>query len=258
MSDFLMLHIEELQNDNYRNKNMETLLKQKTTREGGGQRKYKDADKGENNNAIIDFATNQEDLYGMIRADEALLSRLVILHFRDITGNKQTFWETAKKELFGGNSETDIGFTLYKDLKENYEIYKGFSTCRYYGDDKLTLLSELRDKNKNSIDSWFQELSMRSETYEEDTMGILVEKKNRQKEEFIAIQRSSIGKSYADYMRKNPRGTAFKVDNVLKFLEEKGFTLVKAQGTYFYQIKKEEFEKLRKGEEIEEADWEEG
>jgi hypothetical protein len=191
----------------------------------------------------------------MIRADEALISRLVILHFRDIPGNKQAFWEKTKKELFGENSEIDIGFTLYTDLKDNYEIYKGFSTCRYYGDDKVSLLAELRDKNKNSIDSWFQELSFAADTYEDDFQGILLNKKNKMKEEFVAIQRSKISKSYSEYMRKNPRGTAFKTENVLRFLEEKGFTVVKSGGTYFYQIRKEEFEKLRKGEEIEEADW---
>jgi hypothetical protein len=117
-----------------------------TTKESGGNRKYRDADEGEQHRAIFGFNTNQEDLYGLIRADDATISRLVILHFRPLAEDFD--WKEIKRDLLLMTDAhgIDIGYTLYTDLM-NREIPHNWSPCRYYGDDKFELINTLKHKN---------------------------------------------------------------------------------------------------------------
>jgi hypothetical protein len=155
--DLLMLHFEELQNDNYRNKEFETFIKQFTTPTGSGERKFKENGGDEKHNAILGFNTNQPDLYGVIRGDEALISRLALLHFKPKPDNLD--WDEVKKDLLV-NDDTNlnnIGFTLYTDLKNNYKIPDRFKTSRYYSEDKNKLIEQLRGENKKNyrkLDLW--------------------------------------------------------------------------------------------------------
>ena len=78
MNEYLMIQIEELQNQNYRNHNFEGVLKRITTKHGSGQMKNIDTTACENT-AIVGCNTNKTDLYGLIRAPEAERVRMVIL-----------------------------------------------------------------------------------------------------------------------------------------------------------------------------------
>ena len=252
--DLLMLHVEELQNTNYRNHDFETIIKQITTRNGSGERKGIDT-KASEHHAIVGFNTNQKDLYGLIRADEATISRLVILFFKP---NNNINWEKFKTEIgLNDKINTDedaynLGYTLYYYLKHKYEIKHNFTPCRYYEQEKYDLINELRKENKNSIDSWLNELKYKDEEDFSNEEIIpheykLLEHKKIRGIEYTCIKnvKRDINASYS-YHIKNfcNSNNSFKIENVISALQEKGFSAIKSSGVNWLRIETEAFNKL--------------
>ena len=262
--DLLMLHIEELQNSNYRNHEFETVVKQITTKNGSGEKKGIDT-KANEHHAIVGFNTNQKDLYGLIRADDATISRLVILYFKP--KDESLNWDEFKSEI-GLNDKCctlqdslNLGYSMYYYLKTKYDIKQSFSPCRYYEQEKFDLISKLRNENKNSIDSWLCELKdIDCDDYVPYEYKLLQTKKIKGVE-YICIKctQRDIGNSYIKFMRDtNTCTNTFKPDTIIQALIEKGFTKIKSQGYYWLRIEVEAFEKLRQthDDDIEEVEFE--
>lgn len=250
--DLLMLHVEELQNSNYRNHDFEGIIKQMTTKMGSGEKKGVDT-KACEHHAIIGFNTNQKDLYGLIRADEATISRLVILFFKPKPEDLD--WDEFKTEIGLNdkvNTEQDafnLGYTMYKYLKEEYDISNKFSPCRYYEQEKFDLIDTLRKDNKNSIDSWLNELRYddadESDEYIPNEYKLLV-KKRIKGIEYTCIKnvKREINKSYSYFVKETNASTTFKIDSIIQSLKDKGFKEIASSGIRWLRIETIIYEKL--------------
>jgi hypothetical protein len=253
--DLLMIHVEELQNSNYRNHDFERIIKQMTTRNSSGEKKFQDTKAGENS-AIVGVNTNKPDLYGLIRGDEALISRLVIIMFRAIEVGFD--WDEFKREIglcSKTNTEQDrfnLGYSMYIYLKTRYNLKSKFNPTRYYDQEKFDIIEKLKKMNKNSIESWLNELRYEDDGGDEYSIPreyqILVRKTIR-KVPYTCIKKTQrdIRSSYNHFMKefsKDSSAPAFKIDTVIDTLIRKGFEEVKSSGILWLRIETEKFKKL--------------
>jgi hypothetical protein len=251
--DYLMAHIEELQNDNYRNHFFENLLKILTTKNSDCRKLYKDT-VGAINIAIVGCNTNKDDLYGLIRlaVDSPEIQRVVLLNF--INPLPVSVWDEFKLSiglLDSKNTEEDrrnLGFTLYQYLKHEYKIAKDFNSCRYFGNDKYVLWKQLQSTNKSYIDRWLSRLRFENCTDDIDAAyKILQILRDRQRNEYVGFSAAlkDINASYQCFRRESgDRVTSYEAETIIKILVEKGFKQVKTGGYPKIRIEKEEWEKL--------------
>jgi hypothetical protein len=104
-SKMLMVHIEELQKENYQNHHFEATVKQLTTKESSSRAMHCEAAQSVNQ-AIWGCSTNKSDLYGLIRADEATIQRLAILHFKPKPAELD--WNQKTKELLINYTQEEL------------------------------------------------------------------------------------------------------------------------------------------------------
>ena len=74
------------------------MLKQLTTKKASARGMYKET-KSARNWAIFGMNTNQEDLYGLARADDATLQRLVILDFKENAYTREEMDKECRKYI---------------------------------------------------------------------------------------------------------------------------------------------------------------
>ena len=237
----LMIHMEEAESENYRNKNMERVIKRLTTIAGSSRGMYKETESARNQ-AIVGFNTNQNELYGLVRADQATLSRLVIIEFKPKP--KDLNWDEIKDKFI---NQKDFAYSLYKYLLEDFEIPKTFNTCRYVSIDKDEFISKACHKSKNNVESWLEEAN---EEYE------LFEKRKWRNVEYYWCKISKAVDSYKQYCKDNIDKYSFKKDNFISQLTQMGFEEKKVDGIRLIRIESNKFEELIKTdiEEIEPPD----
>jgi phosphopantetheinyl transferase (holo-ACP synthase) len=97
-SKMLMVHIEELQNENYQNHHFESTVKQLAAKESSSR--------------AMHCETTQSTNQGLIRTDEATIQRSVILHSKPA----ELYWNQKTKELSINypqeELEANVGFSL--------------------------------------------------------------------------------------------------------------------------------------------------
>ena len=218
MFDYLNLGYEEVENDNYRNKAFETYIKQQTGRKGAVRRMYHDTESG-SYRCIVHVNTNSDDLYGLIRGDDAVLSRLCILHFKDPISAAE--WNAAKND-FGLNdkaphyNETKNAFAaaFYHYLRYTYEnphlsALEDYETCRYEGNDKREILAMLRKNSERLPTKFIKKLSIASNVVGvyNDTYAILKRMRDRKLGETVMFAAtSSLEQAWNTYVLSLPRG----------------------------------------------------
>ena len=264
MQDYLMIQIEELQNENYRNHTFEGVMKRFTTKHGSGQKKGVDTTACENC-AIVGCNTNKPDLYGLINAPEAERVRMVILWFKEKP--KDLIWDDFKTEI-GMNDATcseqdksNLGYTLYYYLRYKYTIKKDFSVTKYFDKDRDEIIQKLQQLNKSHFNTWLSQLKFVNQD-ETSEHHILERKKDKQKNEYVAIPNNQrlINESFRKYRRDFECETNYKPTTLIDMLLNKGFHAIKSNGTRYLRISKDEFEKLIKFDvdDIPEDDMEDG
>ena len=163
-TDYLMIHVEELQGTEYLNKDFAAWIKRATMRKASIRKMYSDTTDGENW-AIIGLNTNQTDLYGLATTnDEALQSRLVVLDFKE-DGMNGTSWAAKYKEFNIDNTRPDFSqqiekfaAALYHYLRFEYKIVDGFTPNRYDQPDKREVLAKLRKQSGTFPDVFLNSL----------------------------------------------------------------------------------------------------
>lgn len=154
-TDYMMIHVEELQGNEYADKSFAQWIKQATVRSASIRKMHQDTVAGQNN-AIIGLNTNQTDLYGLATtSDGAVQERLVILDFKD-TGMDDVKW-MAKYTEYGLNNThpkfsaqvEKFAASLYHYLRYEYQIVEGFNPNRYYQPDKAAILKRLCEESGN-------------------------------------------------------------------------------------------------------------
>ena len=261
LTDYLYAHIEELQNEQYRNHFFETLLKQMTTKNTASRKLYKDT-VATVNRAIFGFNTNKEDLYGLIRlpVGSPEYQRCVPIWFTNpLLPNE---WNKIKTDLGMNdsvNTEHDfrnLGYTLYYYLKNKYPIKEKFTPCRYYGEDKELIWKELQKSNKGYLDQWLSNLRFTNCTDVDidDEYKILTIMNDNQRNQYVGFRNTDklIGNTF-DYFKKQTKcNCTYSPASIRSFLVEKGFHQLKTRGYNMIRIEKDKFDELVKSEYVEE------
>jgi hypothetical protein len=239
--DLLMLHVEELEDTNYQNESFSTVIKLATTRKASGERKYKDTEGGENH-AIFGLNTNSPDLCGLIRADEPVIDRLVILQF--LAKPADLDWAQVKQELQLDHAhEASIGATMYRYLRDDYAIAHNFTPDRYYRPDKYAILKALRSRSQTSIEAWFAAIGAINDD-NVDCVHQVLQPATWSKVAYVYTSKKRIADSYDAYTKANPRQASFKIDKVYEFMSTQGFEDKAVGGTHIKRITAEAFDKL--------------
>ena len=160
MTQYLNLSFEELENDEYRNKFFETFLKQTTSGKTSCRRMFKETYQSKYR-CIVSMNTNSKDLYGLIRADEATLSRLVVLKFKPKPS--EDYWKNA---LPVDPLTPEFAYSFYYYLKHEYPVPEDWNPLRYYGKDKDDLVKELLESATSAPKRFIKMLCLESHTGE--------------------------------------------------------------------------------------------
>ena len=140
MTQYLNLSFEELENGEYRNKFFETFLKQTTSGKTSCRRMFKETYQS-TYKCIVSMNTNSKDLYGLIRADDATLSRLVILRFKPKPS--EDYWKDA---LPVDPFTPEFAWSLYKYLSTEYPVPDDWNPLRYWSKDRDDLIQKLLEQ----------------------------------------------------------------------------------------------------------------
>ena len=217
----LMLHMEEAENGNYRNKKMETAIKRLTTINSSARAMYRESESIKNK-AICGMNTNQADLYGLIRGDEALVSRLVIIEFKPKTPDLD--WEAAKKKYIRNPLFTP---SLYRYLLEDLEIPEDFSPSRYRSPEKDAFIKRAKKNSKTNIEEWVETLA---DEYldDKDCDGHFFRRKLLHKYrlngvEYYYAKPKDLVLSYKKFCKQMNYGFSFKAQNVTESLVDMGW-----------------------------------
>ena len=171
LSTLLMVHMEEADTYNYRNKDFEQFVKRITTINGSARAMYRET-KAVRNSAIVGMNTNDPNLYGLTRSDEATKTRLVIIEFKDNNLTPQEWANVREKYI----DNADFAYSLYTYLSEELEIPSTFSISRYNGEEKYDFINKACANNKNSLELWFESIveDARFASYEDCKNGLLL------------------------------------------------------------------------------------
>jgi hypothetical protein len=213
-----------------------------TTQETADRRHYQGIKKDQHR-AIISLNTNQPDLYGLIRADQALIERLVILMFKPNIGVN---WSDFSREFFLDKRSrlNDLAYTIYSYFLNDYQIVSNFNP-RYFGKDKFEIINKLESSSKSSLDSWFSEF--RNQDFKQEGLGEFdypVSIMSWSGVKYVCFRRKEGYEHYTQYQRQNPRGVIFKYEFWLKFSIEKGFAEVKTSSNRLLRIQYASFMEL--------------
>ena len=197
-TNYLMIQVEELEGNEYLTKEFQAWIKRATVRDTSVRLMNKDAFAGQNN-AIIGLNTNKNDLYGLIYGDEALISRLVIIDFKDALPPAE--WTRIKKSF--GLDDTDehylekkqyLAASLYHYLKSYYTIVEKFNPSRYYEPEKYELIKRLRSSSGSVPDAFLNQLETISAENRSETNAVFEAVKKRSgefKDKVMVMIRSS-------------------------------------------------------------------
>jgi hypothetical protein len=177
--------------------------------------------------AILGMNTNKPDLYGMLRGDEALLSRFVIIHFKPIPTSFD--WQIHVNKYL---KDPCFGYSLKKYLEEDYEIPEDFTIDRCYGGDKKEFITNALKEHRTSADEWFDRLEFQERTVK--------------KIPYKYILKNEIKSSYDTVVKGNNK--THNTQSLLTFLTDLGFvqinTKIDKKTEVILRIETEKYDKL--------------
>ena len=245
-TDYMMLHIEELEGTEYENKGFATWVKNATMRSASVRKMYSDTTDG-TNNAIIGVNTNQPDLYGLATTnDTALKARLVVLLFKEehMTGEQ---WAAKFTEFDLNNNRPDyqqqeekFAAALYHYLRYTYKIVDGFTPNRYNQPDKQEVLDQLRRKAGRLPDRFMASLEkINNSDYPSPAcvFELLKDKRSKSDEpKKVIVSLKNLRNAWTSFMRDKPKSQAnYSMEkSVEPTLTRIGFTLKRTSAGMVY------------------------
>ena len=152
MANLLYRSYDEFGCDNYTNKKIDNIVKRYTNDKMAVR--AMNADTVQANDYAIDVLnTNDSSLYGMLRGDKALLSRLCIIRMKERTMQQSPYYKDV-----GVIDDESFGYSLYCylmniDLTEFIEQHK---YSRYDIDKTNMIVAELREVQKSTLDNFLE------------------------------------------------------------------------------------------------------
>jgi hypothetical protein len=159
LSSQLYIAFEEAETDNYTDKEMNAYVKRFTNTDLGVRAMRTSLTKGKNY-AIGVLCTNDAGLYGLLRADEAVKRRLVVVLFKKNNMNSEqwsVYENIIKDDSFGFSLYTYIYNEWYSAIADNYNPNCFVSDYDVY--------SELKSFKKSSVESFNELLTVNKENY---------------------------------------------------------------------------------------------
>ena len=246
LENYLLEWFEEIENENYQNQKFEKFIKRITTETVSFEKKGVDPHAGFFK-ALVGMNTNQPDLYGLVRAEKATKSRLVVIYFSK--GMPQEEWQRRLEE-FGVNrgnknkyyNQYTIGASLWEYFK-NRKIPSTFYPDRYCGEDKDRLFERLRSVKICGPDRFLCWLGDPSRI-DSGFRSIVGRKGDRQGKNYVQISKKQVMTMFDQYI-KGTKGLQSKVtfDTVTKRMNEIGFQLMLVNKTYTFDIEKQLWDK---------------
>jgi hypothetical protein len=235
MSALKMVNIDEPPNGNYKNHKIEAFLKLCTNYTMSCRGMQKEA-KVKPIDFITSFASNQPDLYGVVRAEPAVLSRLCIIEFHECKDHDALYRWTHDKF----NPETpEFRYSFDQWLLNGFVIPSDFSLDRYQSQEKDEFIARSKQTKRNSIEQW---LTSEFEVPNDENYGSF-KNKTFKKVEYATILESTANQSYRDFMRG--RDKIFGEDGLIKTLLALGFEQYKYSGTRYLRMERTKFDALR-------------
>ena len=247
LSENLMVHFEEADTDNYRNREFETLVKRITSPAGSSRAMYQTT-KAVEHTAIVGMNSNDPTLFGLIRADEATLSRLVIIEFKE-RDFPEARWNDYKDQFYGN---PDFAYSLYYYLKNDIEIPEDFHVNRYRSQEKDEFIQNARQRSRNSVELWVESLV---DDYVNGISSIAF-KKHFRVGDYIYMNVTKVNDSYRSYVDRNKPRLPVQRDGLKNALEALGFKYnraikVSSHTIGAYLIEESEFIKLSQSAAVE-------
>ena len=253
----LLLWMEEVQGnrENVDILQLSELVKQMTTPQVSIRPMYGACKLGENI-GIVGLNTNQKDLKGLTRSDDATKSRLVIIKYQGCVAYENDANFDFDEKCLSFINHPDFTWSLYYYLMYEHEIPKGFKTNRYYGKEKEEFIIEANRERKRPIEAFLSDIKMVNEdeennttdelnNYEQNILCITYKKgTNKDKEVVLRFKTNDFNITYNRW--KNENGSYPVIRDITLELEKKGFIKIKYRGYYFYVITKNDFESLLK------------
>ena len=178
MTEQLNLNFEELEQTRTRDRDFHAFIKRATSGKTAGTAKYENT-KAAEYRAIISANTNDPTLYGLIDADQATKSRLVILDFNPTPSGEE--WGDIKNLLGlnpNGGGMAALGAALYQYLLKDYvnpfcEELTKWQPERYNGKDKDEIIARLQHENNTPAVRFMDEMLVVDATAAPSPMRIL-------------------------------------------------------------------------------------
>jgi hypothetical protein len=173
--------------------------------------------------------TNKSDLYGMIRGDEALISRVVVLRFRP---RGALDWDAVRAKFL--NLDATFGYSLKHYLETEYDIEANapkFSVSRYYEQDKYDFINEALGNNKTTVDEWLDVLHTAADCSSAAEHGFAVQSILRDATfKGVAFKYVVKNECYKHYEQNTRAGAdKYKSQNFYKILADKGFVEIQTR-----------------------------
>jgi hypothetical protein len=182
-------------------------------------------------NLIASFCCNIPDLYGVVRADDALISRLVIIEMLECC-DKQAFHRFTQKY---DPSTPSFKYSLDQWLLKDFVIPEDFRPCRYYSSEKYEFVKQAKQSKSNSLEQWLSHLLTDCES--------MFQSQTFKQVPYRTINQSTANRLYKDYM--SGKNQVFSEQNVIQLLIEQGFEQCKIHGTRLLRISTQKFDELR-------------
>ena len=214
----LIVHLEEPQNaDEMTSKGFQAAVKQITTPIASVRPLYGKS-RQEKSTAIPGMNSNDSNLYGLLRADKATKSRMVIVQFKPANMDSMEMDKICKSFL----NHSEFAYSLYKYLKDDIEIPSTFTTERYNGKEKDEIISCLTSMGHSSVRRWLASMTKSFGGSNEFKV------RNVKGEEYVYRKPSWFNDecSYYNFCSKNRVHGTFNTENLMKELKALGFVEV--------------------------------
>ena len=190
---------------------------------------YSDTTTGEYK-CIVTLNTNSEDLYGLIRADEATIQRLVILHFKPAVAAVEA--NTFAQEFGLDDSADDyqdkrnlLAASLYHYLRYTMQLPTDYRAKRYYGEDKYQIIRKLRENSCRVPMRFVRTLTLSPYKHAAGSGGALLQQRKCGGVEQIFAPLQDLEKAFTNYLTTHATSKERQMYSVTSVVDELTKTL---------------------------------
>ena len=122
-----------------------------------------------------------------------------------------------------------------------------YSVTKYFNEERDEIIRKLQQMDKNNFENWLAQLKIGNQE-EFGDHKILERKKDKQKNEYIAIQENQkmLNESFQKFRRDTCCEINYKATTLIDMLMHKRFERIKSNGIRYLRIPKDKFDEMIK------------